>query len=74
MNGTRIYGPYDAEPAIAEYQRQQALALDITTRGYSEGEAAFTIDDPVQVELATFAHTPEEERRAEAETIVRERA
>lgn len=72
LNGTRIYGPYDAEQAIAEFQRWDRLIVNITTDGYSGRPA--DADDPQEVELATFDLTSDERKRLEAEAIVRERA
>lgn len=73
LDGVRIYGPYDAERAIAEFQRWEARVSDAVQADYDE-HAVKKADDPREVELATFALSEDEQKRAEAEALVRERA
>lgn len=73
LDGVRVYGPYDAERAIAEFQRWEARVSDAVQADYDE-HAVKNADDPREVELATFALSEDEQKRAEAEALVRERA
>lgn len=73
LDGIRIYGPYDAERAIAEFQRWEARVSDAVQRDYDE-HAVKAPEDPREVELATFTLSEDEQKRLEAEAIVRERA
>src|SRR5512144_1912098 len=69
LNGTRIYGPYEADHAIAEFQRWDAKITQITHEGY--GGRPLDPDDPQEVELATFGLTSDEEKRADAKALLR---
>jgi hypothetical protein len=51
LNGTRIYGPYDAEKAIAEFQRWQCRIVE----RYGDGSDLADANDPQDATLATFA-------------------
>jgi hypothetical protein len=73
LDGVRVYGPYDAERAIAEFQRWEARVSASVQTDYDEN-AVKAPDDPQEVELATFALSEDEQKRLEAEAIVRERA
>lgn len=73
LDGVRVYGPYEAERAIAEFQRWEARVSASIQAGYDE-HAVKAPDDPQEVELATFALSEDEQKRLEAEAIVRERA
>lgn len=73
LDGFRVYGPYDSERAIGEFQRWKQRALDCTYASYQE-DATKHADDPQDVELATFAESPDDLQRAAAEALVRERS
>lgn len=71
LEGTRVYGPYDAETAIAEFQRWEARVSAAIQTDYDE-HSVKAADDPQEVKLATFAVSPEEQQRAEMEALVQE--